>query len=264
MKSKKLVSLILAGTIALGVCSCEGYYAIKPDGPRETSDESITEEVTTETSEETTATTTEASTEAAETSAENTTAATTKDPTETTIADISSDDLQGTVFVSFQDKTAEEITENIIKITKIKRETTLENYPDIFTVYPNDTMYKDEAINTCYYFWDPVALNSSEGIRQVFVQIDRNSDGTLKESSRVDILVIIEEKDRMELIYNAACEALKTACSVTSLRKIGEGDYESSQYMTYYVSKQTSDDGTYSLVMSFPLREAAAETPAGE
>ena len=264
MKSKKIVGLILAGAMALGVCSCDGYFAIKPDGPREI-DETPSEEVTTETTvESTTEESTEASTEeTSESTTENTTEATTKGTTETTLPDISSDDLQGTVFVSFQDKTAEEITENIIKICKIKSDTTLDNYPDCFTVYPNDTMFKDGEVNNCYYFWDPVALNGSEGIRQIMVHIDRNADGTLKNSSRVDILVTVEEHDRMELIYNAACEALKTICGVTSLSTTGTGDTESSLYLTYYVNKQAAEDGTYKLVMSFPLREGVVET-AGE
>ena len=263
MKSKKIVGLILAGAMALGVCSCDGYFAIKPDGPREI-DETPSEEVTTETTvESTTEESTEASTEeTSESTTENTTEAT-KGTTETTLPDISSDDLEGTVFVSFQDKTAEEITENIIKITKIKSDTTLDNYPDCFTVYPNDTMYKDGEVNNCYYFWDPVALNGSEGIRQIMVHIERNADGTLKNSSRVDILVTVEEHDRMELIYNAACEALKTICGVTSLSTTGTGDTESSLYLTYYVNKQAAEDGTYKLVMSFPLREGVVET-AGE
>ena len=263
MKSKKIVGLILAGAMALGVCSCDGYFTIKPDGPREI-DETPSEEVTTETTvESTTKESTEASTEeTSESATENTTEAT-KGTTETTLPDISSDDLEGTVFVSFQDKTAEEITENIIKICKIKSDTTLDNYPDCFTVYPNDTMYKDGEVNNCYYFWDPVALNGSEGIRQIMVHIDRNADGTLKNSSRVDILVTVEEHDRMELIYGAACEALKTICGVTSLSTTGTGDTESSLYLTYYVNKQAAEDGTYKLVMSFPLREGVVET-AGE
>ena len=263
MKSKKIVGLILAGAMALGVCSCDGYFAIKPDGPREI-DETPSEEVTMETTVETTTEeSTEASTEeTSESATENTTEAT-KGTTETTLPDISSDDLEGTVFVSFQDKTAEEITENIIKICKIKSDTTLDNYPDCFTVYPNDTMFKDGEVNNCYYFWDPVALNGSEGIRQIMVHIERNADGTLKNSSRVDILVTVEEHDRMELIYGAACEALKTICGVTSLSTTGTGDTESSLYLTYYVNKQAAEDGTYKLVMSFPLREGVVET-AGE
>ena len=32
MKTKKIAGLILASAIALGVCSCDGYFTIKPDG----------------------------------------------------------------------------------------------------------------------------------------------------------------------------------------------------------------------------------------
>ena len=39
MKTKKIAGLILASAIALGVCSCDGYFTIKPDGPREVEEE---------------------------------------------------------------------------------------------------------------------------------------------------------------------------------------------------------------------------------
>ena len=42
MKNKKIVSVILAGVIALGLCSCDGYFSVKPDGPRETEEETTT------------------------------------------------------------------------------------------------------------------------------------------------------------------------------------------------------------------------------
>ena len=59
MRSKKFLSLILAGVMALGICSCDGFFAVKPDGPTETEEETTTEEIT----ETTTEATTEASSE---------------------------------------------------------------------------------------------------------------------------------------------------------------------------------------------------------
>ena len=129
MRSKKFLSLILAGVMALGICSCDGFFAVKPDGPTETEEETTTEAVT-----ETT--TAEATTEVVtETTAEST-KATSEETTENDNADINA---EAPVFVSFKDKTAEEIRENIIKITQVTRDTTLDNYPDRFNVYPNDT-----------------------------------------------------------------------------------------------------------------------------
>lgn len=267
MKTKKIAGLILASAIALGVCSCDGYFTIKPDGPREVEEETPSEEVTTtttteettkETTEETTETTTEATTEATtESTTGNTTQATTTEPLE-------EDEVEATIIVSFQDMTAEEITENIIKMSKITRGTTVDNYPDSFTIFPNSTIYKDGEVDNCYYYWDPVALGSSEGLRQIMVLIKRNSNGSLNAKSRVDITIVVEEKDRQELIYNAACEALKTVCGCTELSKSGVAGKEKSSYLSYYVTKQDADDGTYLLVMSLPLKEAVPETPAAE
>jgi len=266
MISKKTACLILAGVIALGVCSCDGYFAIKPDGPREVEEETSSEEVTTTTTtESTTEETSETSSETtAEASTESTTEATARNTAKDTTPEPLTDDEEATIFVSFQDKTAEEITENFIKISTITQNTTLDNYPDCFTVYPNDTIYKDGEVNNCYYFWDPVALNSPEGLRQVMVCIKRSSGGTLSAGSRVDIVITVEDNDRQDLIYNAACEALKTVCGCTELSKSGTAGNETSSYLTYYVTKQTTDDGSLSLVMSFPLKEAVPEAPAAE
>ena len=249
MKSKKTVSLILTGAMMLGFCSCS---LLGGATETETSEETSAEEVTTTTTtEETTETTPEETTEAAETSTEKTTTATT--------ISVSIDDQDGTIFVSFQNKTAEEVKENIIKMCKISRDTTMDNYPDVFTVYPNDTVYKENDVNNCTYFWDPVARNSPEGVDHIMVHIVRKNDGSLDPGSRVQISVICEDKDRWLELYTAACEALKAVCECESLLVKGDGQLESSIHSTYIVTREALSDGRFSLLIELPFTEAKDE-----
>lgn len=252
MKSKKIVSLILTGAMVLGFCSCDLLVGATET---ETSEETTTGEVTTTTTtEETTETTTEETTEATtETSTEKTTAATT--------ISVSVDDQEGTIFVSFQNKTAEEVKENIIKMCTIARDTTMDNYPDAFTVYPNDTVYKDNDVSYCTYFWDPVARNSPEGVDHIMVHIVRKTDGSLDSGSRVQISVICEDKDRWMELYSAACEALKTVCECESLLVTGGDQLESSIHSTYFVTREDLSDGRFSLLIELPFVNAKDEVP---
>ena len=252
MKSKKIVSLILTGAMVLGFCSCDLLVGATET---ETSEETTTGEVTTTTTtEETTETTTEETTEATtETSTEKTTAATT--------ISVSVDDQEGTIFVSFQNKTAEEVKENIIKMCTIARDTTMDSYPDAFTVYPNDTVYKDNDVSYCTYFWDPVARNSPEGVDHIMVHIVRKTDGSLDSGSRVQISVICEDKDRWMELYSAACEALKTVCECESLLVTGGDQLESSIHSTYFVTREALSDGRFSLLIELPFVNAKDEVP---
>lgn len=257
MKSKKIVSLILTSAMVLGFCSCSLSGGAKET---ETEEETVTEEVTTTTTEETTETTAEATTEATEAS---TGASTEKTAAATTIA-VSKDNAEGTIFVSFQGKTAEEVKDNIIRMSKITRDTTMDSYPDAFTVYPNDTVYKENDDRYCTYYWDPVARNSPEGVDHIMVHIVREADGSLNRGSRVQISIICEDKDRWLELYGAACEALKTVCECSSLLVTGDDQLESSIHSTYFVTKETLSDGRFSLLIELPLSEAADadEAPA--
>ena len=176
MNSKKILSLVLAGTMALGICSCDGYFAVKPDGPTEVEEETTTEEETTEiiivTTEATSETTTEATTE----SSDNTSETSAKNTSEATAPASLNSNMEGTIFVSFKGKLAYEVKENLINMTKITRGVTMDNYADVFTDYPNDTVY-GEDYKYCTYYWDSVARNSTEGINHVMVHIVRKTDG---------------------------------------------------------------------------------------
>ena len=249
MNKKKILTVLLAGAMLLGLCSCDGYFTVKPDGPRETEEETTTEEATTTTTiEETTEESTEATTEA------------TKATTKATAEPSSEVEANGLIFVSFQNKTAEEVKENLIKITEVTRDTNLENYSDNFDLYPNGVIYKDDDVSYCTYCWDPVGRNSSEGLDHVMVHIVRESDGSLSAGSRVTIEIVTEDKARWEELYTAACEAVMAVCGVDSLMKMGAGDNESSYYMTYFVTKKIKDEGYYSLLVEMPLKEVAENT----
>ena len=247
MKNKKVLSVILAGVMLLGLCSCDGYFTIKPDGPRETEEETTTEEATTTTTAEET---TEAATEA-----------TTKATTEETAEPSAEVNAAGPIFVSFQDKTAEEVKENLIKITRVTRDTDLDNYSDSFDLFPNGVIYKEDDSTYCTYCWDPVARNSSEGIDNVMAHIVRESDGSLSTGSRVTIKIVTEDKARWEEFYKAACEAIMAVCGVDSLMISGQGDKEASNYMTYFVVKNVEEDnGRFTLLIELPLKEVVENT----
>ena len=251
MKSKKIVSLILTGAMVLGFCSCS---LLGGNAETETEEETTTEEVTTTTTTEETTETTEETTESTEASTEKTTVAT------TTASE--KDKAEGTIFVSFQNKTTEEVKENIIKMCRIARDTTMDSYPDAFTVYPNDTVYKDNDTSYCTYYWDPVARNSPEGVDHIMVHIVRETDGSLNPGSRVQISIICEDKDRWLELYNAACEALKTVCDCTSLLVMGDEQLESSIHSTYFDTREDLTDGRFSLLIELPFVDVSGEIPA--
>ena len=249
MNKKKILTVLLAGAMLLGLCSCDGYFTVKPDGPTETEEETTTEEATTTTTiEETTEETTEATTEA------------TKATTQATAEPSLEVEADGPIFVSFQNKTAEEVKENLIKITEVTRDTNLENYSDNFDLYPNGVIYKDDDVSYCTYCWDPVGRNSSEGLDHVMVHIVRESNGSLSTGSRVTIEIVTEDKARGEEFYKAACEAIMAVCGVDSLLISGEGDGESSNYMTYFALKKVEEDGRFTLLVELPLKEVAENT----
>ena len=249
MNKKKILTVLLAGAMLLGLCSCDGYFTVKPDGPTETEKETTTEEATTTTTiEETTEETTEATTEA------------TKATTQATAETSSEVEADGPIFVSFQNKTTEEVKENIIKITKVTRDTDLDNYSDSFDLFPNGVIYKEDDSTYCTYCWDPVARNSSEGIDNVMAHIVRESDGSLSTGSRVTIKIVTEDKPRWEEFYKAACEAIMAVCGVDSLLISGEGDNESSNYMTYFALKKVEEDGRFTLLVELPLKETVENT----
>ena len=164
----------------------------------------------------------------------------------------------GTVFISFEGKTAEEVIENIIEISHTPKDITLENYDERFMVYPNDLQYKDNSVDWLIYFWDLSDQANAEGIDHISSHIVRNEDGTLAMSSRAQISVIVHDRDRWNELYSASCEALMKLEGIDSLMKFGTSeDYESSIHLTYFVTKEMDGDGNYWLLIEIPLKDPA-------
>ncbi len=199
---------------------------------------------------------TEPSTDA--TTEENTEGTTEDTTNKTTYTKAGKKNPNGTVFISFEGKTAEEVIENIIEISHTPKDITLENYDERFMVYPNDLQYKDNSVDWLIYFWDLSDQANAEGIDHISSHIVRNEDGTLAMSSRAQISVIVHDRDRWNELYSASCEALMKLEGIDSLMKFGTSeDYESSIHLTYFVTKEMDGDGNYWLLIEIPLKDPA-------
>ena len=231
-----------------------------------TSEEDITESIEGVTGngikdvpEKTTTEAEETTTESEETTTEQTTEATENETTETMVyTKAGKENPNGTVFISFEGKTAEEVIENIIEISHTPKDITLENYDERFMVYPNDLQYKENSVNWVIYFWGLSDQANAEGIDHISSHIVRNEDGTLAMSSRAQISVLVHDRDRWNELYSASCEALMKLEGIDSLMKFGTSDdYESSIHLTYFVTKEMDGDGNYWLLIEIPLKDPA-------
>ena len=197
--------------------------------------------------------------ELTEPSTDATTEDATEDTTETMVyTKAGKENPNGTVFISFEGKTAEEVIENIIEISHTPKDITLENYDERFMVYPNDLQYKENSVDWVMYFWDLDMQSNAEGIDHIYSHIVRNEDGTLDMSSRATISVLVHDRDRWNELYSASCEALMKLEGIDSLMKFGTSDdYESSIHLTYFVTKEMDGDGNYWLLIEIPLKDPA-------
>lgn len=197
--------------------------------------------------------------ETTEPSTDATTEDATEDTTETMVyTKAGKENPNGTVFISFEGKTAEEVIENIIEISHTPKDITLENYDERFMVYPNDLQYKENSVDWVMYFWDLDMQSNAEGIDHIESHIVRNEDGTLDMGSRALISVIVHDRERWNELYSASCEALMELTGVKSLMKSGTSDdYESSIHMTHSVTKSVDGDGNYWLLIDIPLKDPA-------
>ena len=270
--SKKI---FIWGAAALAVAAVAGVIAInanKKDTKKELKTEKDKTKVTTEGTEEETSEnivgeSTEESkanyTDSATSAVDETSAApsSSDETTETTVySKAGKSNPQGTVFISSEGKTADEVYENLLEISYTPKDITLENYDERFVVYPNDIQYKEDSVAWVMYFWDLDMQTDSEGIDHVDAHIVRNEDGTLDVSSRVEVSIIVRDRDRWNELYSAACEALMKLEGVDSLMKFGTSDdYESSIHMTHFVTKDIDAAGNYWLLIDIPLIDPAEE-----
>ena len=137
--------------------------------------------------------------------------------------------------------------------------TTLINLPERFKVYPTSYLNKKDAEDWVFYFWDTNSLGFTEGIYQIDAHIVRNADGTLDMGSRASVCFIAKERERWEELYTAYCEALMEMLGRDSLMTTVSGDYESSLYMTHFVTKDIDGDGNFTIYVEMPLRDPVEE-----
>lgn len=194
----------------------------------------------------------ESTTEISETTSEPTTG----DDTKTKIYSKSGQmNASGTIFIDFEGKSAEEIKENIIAISRTPKDETLENFPERCMMYPYDYKYDDYSFDWVFYYWHLSTLGISEGIDNVNLHILRNDDGTLDQGSRAGLILLAKDRDRWEELYTICCEALKEILGRDSLMQFGSGDNESQLYMTYHVSKLIDMNGYFTIHIEMPLTE---------
>ena len=227
-------------------------------------DTEVSKKETTEaTTEETTEKITEESTDVVvESTTENTTSepvATTTEPVDEESEDVlaypngGQDNANGTVFISFEGKSADEIKENIIEISRTTKDATPENFAERCMVYPIDYSYSDEADEMIFYYWYLRLQEGAEGIDHANVYIVRNDDGSLNMASRASVILTCQNRERWEELYNTSCDALMQITGCNSLMTSGSGDDEASHYLTYFVAKDFDENGNFKLHVEIPL-----------
>ena len=158
-----------------------------------------------------------------------------------------------TVFISFEGKSADEIRDNIIEISRTTKDATPENFAERCMVYPIDYSYSDEDDEMIFYYWHLRLQEGAEGIDHVNVFIVRNDDGSLNMASRSSVILTCQNRERWEELYNTSCDALMQLTGCNSLMKSGSGDNEASHYLTYFVAKDFDENGNFKLHVEIPL-----------
>ena len=257
----KKVIIALVAVLAAGAVAGVIYLNTNQKSDKDT--EISIKETTEATTEETTEKITEESTDVV---VESTTENTTSEPDATTTEPVDEEsqkaiaypnggqeNASGTVFISFEGKSADEIRENIIEISRTTKDATPENFPERCMVYPIDYSYSDEDDEMIFYYWHLRLQEGAEGIDHVNVFIVRNDDGSLNMASRASVILTCQNRERWEELYNTSCDALMQLTGCNSLMKSGSGDNEASHYLTYFVAKDFDENGNFKLHVEIPL-----------
>ncbi|MBO4650671.1 MAG: sigma-70 family RNA polymerase sigma factor [Clostridiales bacterium] len=259
--SKKI---IIGCASALAVGALAGIIALNINNTSDKKEEKSRKETTEVTTEEAYGKDVEESIDLTEESEkEESTSETTAEPTEETTTETTvytnagKPNPSGTIFLAFDGKNREEIIENIIEISQTPADTTLENFPDRCTVYPNDLKFQEDGVNWVFYFWELDSLGNAGGFDEIDIHIIRNDDGTLDPGSRASLLIVAPDRDTWEEYYSTSCEALMRILGRDSLMTLGSGDSESSLHMTYFVSKLIDERGRFTLDIDIPLVDPA-------
>lgn len=164
---KKIISALLICAMMLSVNACAR-------GPRRAVAAEVTKESQTKVE-----TTTEGTTKAPEETSESSTAS---EPE-------SSDKASGDILVDYKGKSAKEISENILKASKIEKGETVESYAKRFSITPNSS----KSGNTWIFTWpeDKLTLFS---IREVQIKAD-SVNNTIDENCDVKIVAWFDDAD---------------------------------------------------------------------
>ena len=252
---------VIAGVIALNTNKKSNKDELKTKKDKTEITEENEEETSDKNSGKSTDKAVESSKDNKSSGSDETSSATASDePTETTVyTKAGKDNPSGTVFLSFEGKTADEILENFIEISQTPKDITVENYDERFVIYPNDLQFQDDSYDWIMYFWDLRAQGGNEGIDHISAHIVRNEDGSLSSASRVQISIFVSDRDRWEELYTVAREAVMKTAHCKGLLTSGSGDHETSLHLSYFVTKDIDPDGTFTLLIDIPLRDPAEE-----
>ena len=217
--------------------------------------EATTEETTEKISEESTDVVVESTTENTTSEPDATTTEPVDEESQKVIAypNGGQENASGTIFISFEGKSADEIRDNIIEISRTTKDATPENFAERCMVYPIDYSYSDEDDEMIFYYWHLRLQEGAEGIDHVNVFIVRNDDGSLNMASRSSVILTCQNRERWEELYNTSCDALMQLTGCNSLMKSGSGDNEASHYLTYFVAKDFDENGNFKLHVEIPL-----------
>ena len=180
---KKITSLVLAGAVMLSLSACSKSSDASESSSTASSEQTTTEATTTTTTEETT--TEETTTESSEESEE----------------DLSFDELipsAGEIYIDFSDKYSIEITENLLKVLRIRTGTPAEEYANRFSVKP-DYSYEDGVWT---FDWGENKPDINTFVTLEITAGNDNDKIILDEDSSVSFMVYIKDKRRGHNVYD--------------------------------------------------------------
>ena len=178
---KKITSIVLAGAVMLSLSACSGSSK---------NDETTVTTTATTTTEATTTTTTE----------ETTTESSEEDYYDDTEESLNFDDLipsDGEIFIDFSDKYSVEVTDNVLKVLRLKDNTPVESFVNRFDVKP-DYSYEDGIWS--FYWEDKPEINTFDTIE---IKAD-NVDGkiVLTEDSYMNLVFSLDNLKKGRLIHD--------------------------------------------------------------
>ena len=186
---KKMISIILAGAVVLGVSACKGTSNASEVSQAATTAVTTTKATTTTTTEETTTeeTTTESSSE--------------------TEKEKSFDELmpsEGDVFIDFSGKSSTEITENILNAIRLRTGTTAGDYAKRFSTPPKYTYSK----GVWSFDWGKNKPKTNTFGKITIKAGKEDNKIVLDQNSTIKFKFYVEDRDIGSLVYDKLCKQI--------------------------------------------------------